>query len=634
MNIFKTVLWLTVLATYMLGCNGDGNFKFEKVIAETDEDSTLIPDTIILSHENDDIKTFGLERPLGQREDLLSYFELENNGLITKSGCNMNQVKPLDRETMDILRYKLNAYDGEGNYVTDTTVTVWVRDINDEPPVVDEKTLRASVQEDVAIGKKFHRIVATDADVGFSYTGGDIEKNELKTTTNDYNKIAYEKVDGTDPDNLISVDKDGNLSVNKELDREKSNGQIKFQVKIRDWPKAIGKRDHFESTHEVVIDVLDANDHAPVIVGGNTHQGSVVESASVGTSVLTFEATDADEGLNSEVTFMIVDGNDGGHFEVESVPRANGASKGTIVVKKPLDYEHGEKNFKLKIRAFNKDATNADAHIYQTEFAVIIDVEDVNEAPVFKNTESYQGNIMEEEPGQAVGSVVAVDEDEGQDFVSYNITNDPLNWFTISKRGEISSKKPLDRENSAVIDGVYKIQISATDKEGATNYVYYDVMIGDKNDNAPKPVGAGWDVSMCHQYDEDQMIGSITTLHVQDIDGPSNQGPFTFKLYPDDKYFKLEFENDTTMGVIPALRAYTVDKVYTQKIIVSDSGTPKQSVTTELTVRACRCDENSVCREAVIAPGGFNYLILIGVLLGLLLLISEYATNLKLVKSC
>ena len=44
------------------------------------------------------------------------------------------------------------------------------------------------------------------------------------------------------------------------------------------------------------------------------------------------------------------------------------------------------------------------------------------------------------------------------------------------------------------------------------------------------------------------------------------------------------------MGVIPALRAYTVDKVYTQKIIVSDSGTPKQSVTTELTVRACRFD--------------------------------------------
>ena len=69
---------------------------------------------------------------------------------------------------------------------------------------------------------------------------------------------------------------------------------------------------------------------------------------------------------------MIVDGNEGGHFEVESVPRANGASKGTIVVNKPLDYEHGEKNFKLKIRAYNKDATNADAHKYQVCYFVML----------------------------------------------------------------------------------------------------------------------------------------------------------------------------------------------------------------------------------------------------------------------
>ena len=62
---------------------------------------------------------------------------------------------------------------------------------------------------------------------------------------------------------------------------------------------------------------------------------------------------------------MIVDGNDGGHFEVESVPRGNGASSGTIIVGKPLDYEHGEKNFKLKIRAYNKDATNPNDHQYQ-----------------------------------------------------------------------------------------------------------------------------------------------------------------------------------------------------------------------------------------------------------------------------
>ena len=50
-----------------------------------------------------------------------------------------------------------------------------------------------------------------------------------------------------------------------------------------------------------MIDVLDANDHAPEIIGGVVQTGSVDESASVGTSVMSFEATDADEGLNSEV---------------------------------------------------------------------------------------------------------------------------------------------------------------------------------------------------------------------------------------------------------------------------------------------------------------------------------------------
>merc|ERR1719320_1979889 len=60
----------------MLGCNGDGNFKFEKTVFETDADSTLVPSTIILSHENDEIKSFKLEIPEGQPDDLLSYFEL------------------------------------------------------------------------------------------------------------------------------------------------------------------------------------------------------------------------------------------------------------------------------------------------------------------------------------------------------------------------------------------------------------------------------------------------------------------------------------------------------------------------------------------------------------------------------
>ena len=44
------------------------------------------------------------------------------------------------------------------------------------------------------------------------------------------------------------------------------------------------------------------------------------------------------------------------------------------------------------------------------------------------------------------------------------------------------------------------------------------------------------------------------------------------------------------MAVVPALPAYEVDKVYKQQIIITDSGTPKQTFKAELIVRACRYD--------------------------------------------
>ena len=42
------------------------------------------------------------------------------------------------------------------------------------------------------------------------------------------------------------------------------------------------------------------------------------------------------------------------------------------------------------------------------------------------------------------------------------------------------------------------------------------------------------------------------------------------------------------MLVVPALKNYEVDKVYTQDILISDSGTPTQSKQATLSVRACR----------------------------------------------
>ena len=80
--------------------------------------------------------------------------------------------------------------------------------------------------------------MATDADKGFSYSGGEAkEKGKKIRVDNEYNKIVFEKAD--DSDSLIKVNSDGSLVVNGKLDRELNNGQIKFRVKVRDWPQSV-----------------------------------------------------------------------------------------------------------------------------------------------------------------------------------------------------------------------------------------------------------------------------------------------------------------------------------------------------------------------------------------------------------
>lgn len=57
----------------------------------------------------------------------------------------------------------------------------------------------------------------------------------------------------------------------------------------------------------VEIHVWDANDHAPEFSGGVV-QGRVLETADIGTAVITILASDKDHGDNAQLTYSIVSG--------------------------------------------------------------------------------------------------------------------------------------------------------------------------------------------------------------------------------------------------------------------------------------------------------------------------------------
>lgn len=68
----------------------------------------------------------------------------------------------------------------------------------------------------------------------------------------------------------------------------------------------------------VIINVYDANDHAPEFSSASSiQQGQVFETASIGTIVAQVVATDKDHGVNAAITFSITSGISLFHFKCQ-----------------------------------------------------------------------------------------------------------------------------------------------------------------------------------------------------------------------------------------------------------------------------------------------------------------------------
>lgn len=100
----------------------------------------------------------------------------------------------------------------------------------------------------------------------------------------------------------------------------------------------------------VTVYVEDVNDHAPYFLDAPYHV-TVDELTQVGFTVFrSIHAIDRDKPNtpNSDVHYAIVGGNKEGTFALESSHRAS------LVLRKPLDYDSGAKEYKLKIMASDR----------------------------------------------------------------------------------------------------------------------------------------------------------------------------------------------------------------------------------------------------------------------------------------
>ena len=278
---------------------------------------------------------------------------------------------------------------------------------------------------------------------------------------------------------------------------------------------------------------------------------AVAENAAVDTSVGTVAANDDDE-----LTFAITEVSRSDAFAIN-------ASTGAITVAGALDYETTAA-YTLTVSVSDESLTAA--------AEVTINVTDVNEAPVI-TAQTAPFTVGENAAeGTAVGMVVATDEDEGDDDLTFAITSGNAgSVFAINGRsGAITTVGTLDFETTPS----YILQITASD--GSLSGTA-DITINMEDVNEPPMVASGQTFSVA----EDAANGTIVgTVKANDTDGDN----LTFSISSGNagSVFAINRRSGaiTTVGILD----FETTPSYTLQITVSDgilSGTADITINME-----------------------------------------------------
>jgi cadherin EGF LAG seven-pass G-type receptor 1 len=293
----------------------------------------------------------------------------------------------LDRETTSGYSLTITAKDGGNPSHSETTIVeIGVTDVNDNKPMFNVPMYQATISEDALIGTSVIQISATD---------NDEEENKI---------IRYMLSEKDVRDGSFTIDSaSGVIRTNRGLDRETIAVYHLQAIAVDKGSPPLS------STVEVQIKLEDVNDSPPTFPSDRITL-YIKENSPIGSTVGVIKADDPDEGVNAEVHYTILSGQDASSFHLVTKPGINGAK---IVTNTELDYESPQKRFELVIRASSPPLRN-DVHVE-------ILVTDTNDnQPMLKNFMVIFNNFRDHFPSGVIGRVPAYDADVN-DNLTYRI---------------------------------------------------------------------------------------------------------------------------------------------------------------------------------------------------------------------
>ncbi|XP_058884470.1 protocadherin Fat 3-like isoform X3 [Acipenser ruthenus] len=388
-------------------------------------------------------------------------------------------AKPLDAELRSM--YNMTVEVTDGSNIATTQVFITVLDNNNNGPVFSQPSYDITISEDTAPETEVLQIIATDRD----------EKHKLSYSIHSSIDPASMRMFRIDPSA-------GTMYTTERLDHEaRAQHVLTIMVRDQEFP-------YRRNLARVLVNVDDANDHAPSFTSA-LYEGSVFESAAVGSAVLQVTALDKDKGENAELLYSIESGNTGNTFRIEPV-------LGIISVGRKLDLASiGHYVITVRVTDHGSPAMGA-----TTMVRISVTISD-NSHPKFPQKE-YQAEVNE---NVAVGTSVTIIAAVSLSTLVYEIKEGNFEKaFKMNQySGVITTRKPLDYEYISS----YLLIVQASNMAGMASNVTVNIQVADDNDNPPV-------------FQQSQYAGSISeAAPINSVVLSTNDSPLVIRAADADK---------------------------------------------------------------------------------------------------
>ena len=480
---------------------------------------------------------------------LLSSPSSANLSLSSTTGQVMFLVSP-DREVSERLEFYLKASD-VGGLEDFATLTVNIIDKNDNVPVFMRSNYNTSIFENRTSSAEVILVSASDADSG---------SNGLIKYSLDQESTRYFTIDPVT--GLIRAR-------NYLIDREK-NESFTIIVTASDS----GEEIVHSSETAVEVAVMDVNDNAPLFTESDFTL-YVYENASIGTVIDTFVVTDADEGLNAQLTFDLT-GKGKDSFTWEAT--RNGVS---LKVNAELNSESRD------LYHLTLTATDSGIPALKSSVSLNIMVLDRNEhLPTFERP-LYSYVLSEDvDPGTTVAIIVASDLDPADANLTYRFKGNVSDFKVDEVTGVITiGDGGLDYERVRN----YSLTLFAVEPRPGvpqTAQTVIEVTVTDVNDNPPRFLCLNDSTQFCpnqsYSVYENVPRATLATLSVRDVDTVTDHSLIRFAIASGATNHNNQevFRVNPISGVLTLLVPLDREEKGTYTITVNavDDGTPQPLV--------------------------------------------------------